>query len=61
MFNDMSPTIWKMPQSAPTEDAIFSGWQKTKSGKSLALYTITALGHPSLGSTVTDVTLLKLR
>ena len=34
-------------------DAIFIGWQETLSGEVIALYTITAAGHPSFGSTVT--------
>jgi hypothetical protein len=36
------------------------GWQKMESGELLALYNITAAGHPSLGSTVTDKSLLEL-
>lgn len=41
-------------------DAEFLGWQKINSGEVFALYNITAAGHPSLGSTVTDTTLHKL-
>lgn len=46
--------------SSSDSDAKFLGWQKTGAGKVFALYNITAAGHPSLGSTVTDKTLHKL-
>ena len=46
--------------SGSDSDAEFLGWQKTNSGEVFALYNITASGHPSLGSTVTDKTLHKL-
>jgi hypothetical protein len=36
------------------------GWQKTSLGEAFALYTFTAAGHPSLGSTVTDKGLARL-
>jgi hypothetical protein len=41
-------------------DAVFLGWQETLSGMSIALYNITALNHPSFGSTVTDRDLREL-
>ena len=45
---------------SPSTDAIFLGWQSTRSGDVFALYNITAKGHPLLGSTVTGKTLRKL-
>ena len=45
---------------APTEDAAFLGWQKIPRGDLVALYRVTAAGHPSYGSTVSDKTLLNL-
>ena len=42
-------------------DAVFIGWQKTKSGESFPLYNIIAAHHPSEGSTVTGKTLRRLR
>lgn len=42
-------------------DAVFVGWQRTRLGEPFALYNITAAHHPSVGSTVTDKTLRKLR
>ena len=36
------------------------GVQKTGAGEASALHKITAVGHPSLGSAVADVSLLKL-
>jgi hypothetical protein len=41
-------------------DAVFAGWQETGSGDAFALYTITAAGCPSRGSTVSDRTLTKM-
>ena len=46
--------------STRNEDAIFMGWQKTGSGRTFALYTITAARHPSVGSTVTGESLARL-
>jgi len=60
MFKMKNPSAPALRQSTQTKDAIFMGWQKTKSGEIFALYNITAAGHPSLGSTVTDKSLLKL-
>ena len=60
MFNDRNRTARTLPQTTWKEDAVFRGWQKTSSGEVFALYNITAAGHPSLGSTVTDESLLKL-
>jgi hypothetical protein len=42
-------------------DAIFLGWQETSSGTPLALYNVTAVDHPSYGSTVSRATLRKLK
>jgi hypothetical protein len=53
-------TAWTPQESTRQKDAIFLGWQKTSVGEPFALYTITAADHPSLGSTVTDKSLLKL-
>jgi len=47
------------PSSADS-DATFLGWQKTRSGKTFALYNVTAANHPSRGSTVTETSLRKL-
>jgi hypothetical protein len=47
-------------QDHHNEDAVFMGWQEIRSGQPLALYNITAAGHPSLGSTVTDKSLLTM-
>src|SRR5512140_428994 len=41
-------------------DAIFLGWQKTRSGKTFALYNVTAKNHPFRGSTVTETSLHRL-
>jgi hypothetical protein len=60
MFKDNSPTAGSFPQSTRSEDAVFKGWQATRSGEVFALYNITSAGHPALGSTVTDKTLHKL-
>jgi hypothetical protein len=60
MFKDKNPTARTLPQSARNEDAVFMGWQKTTGRETFALYNITAAGHPSLGSTVTEKSLLKL-
>ncbi len=38
-------------------DAEFLGWQKLGGGVAVALYVITAAGHPLLGSTVSGKTL----
>ena len=49
-----------LPGSGRGEDAVFMGWQTTRVGGPLALYNITAEGHPSFGSTVTGKSLRKL-
>ena len=41
-------------------DAVFIGWQEMHSGGVFALFIITAAGHPSYGSTVSEETLNKL-
>lgn len=38
-------------------DAVFIGWQVLRNGGKIALYNVTAKGHPLHGSTVTDRTL----
>jgi hypothetical protein len=60
VFKEISRMARTLPGTTGNEDAVFSGWQKTSWGGLFALYTITATGHPSLGSTVTDKSLLKL-
>ena len=60
MLNDKKPEATTLRERARQEDAIFLGWQRTRVGGAFALYTITAAGHPSLGSTVTDRGLRKL-
>ena len=61
MFKEKNElTAGALPYSTQPEDAVFMGWQKTGSGKVFALYNITAADHPSLGSTVTNRSLLKL-
>ena len=42
-------------------DAKFLGWQKTLSGELIPLYAVTVADHPSYRSTVSDVTLRRLR
>ena len=60
MFKEKDGTAPTLSQNSRNEDAVFLGWQKMSSGGVFALYSITAAGHPSLGSTVTDRTLQKL-
>jgi len=43
-----------------TEDAVFIGWQPNSVGGVFPLYTVTASGHPSYGSTVADDTLREM-
>jgi phage/plasmid-like protein (TIGR03299 family) len=47
-------------QGAGENDAVFLGWQTIIDGELIPLYTITAIGHPSFHSTVSDVTLRKM-
>jgi hypothetical protein len=47
--------------SVSDSDAVFIGWQETPSGDILALYTITAVHHPSYNSTVSENTLKKMK
>jgi hypothetical protein len=49
-----------LPRNSQGKDAVFLGWQKKRVGEPLALYNITAKGHPSFGSTVTKKSLSKL-
>jgi len=60
MINDRNPSGRTVPQSIRDKDAVFLGWQRMKSGEIFALYNITAAGHPSFGSTVTDQGLRRL-
>jgi len=60
MFTEKRGTARTVPQSTRHDDAVFMGWQRMESGELLALYNVTATGHPSLGSTVTDKSLLEL-
>ena len=46
-------------RSMRNSDAEFIGWQATPWGTHLALYNITAVDHPSRGSTVTEESLRK--
>lgn len=48
------------PQRVRHHDAEFLGWQRTSWGEEFPLYNITAVGHPSCGSTVTGASLLRL-
>ncbi len=41
-------------------DAEFLGWQRTSSGGDVPLFNVTAEGHPSFGSTLTEKGLKKL-
>ena len=51
----------KVKSSAVSDsEAVFIGWQEMYFGDVYALYTITAAGHPSRGSTVSEETLNKL-
>jgi len=47
----------KKKSTASNSDAVFIGWQETPTGKAFALYSVTAAGHPSYGSTVSEETL----
>ena len=60
MTEESGPAAPTERQDTKPEDATFLGWQKLKSGGVFPLYTITAAGNPSRGSTVTDSSLLKL-
>jgi hypothetical protein len=60
MFIDKKSEFRIVPQGPRRPDAVFLGWQLIRSGDPIALYNITAVGHPSHGSTVTDKTLMKL-
>lgn len=60
MVTDSSAGRGSSTEGPGNDDAVFTGWQTTRSGQSFALYTITAQGHPSCGSTVTDANLRHL-
>jgi hypothetical protein len=60
MLKIRSPAARASRHIIRNEEAVFIGWQPTRSGVAFALDDITAAGHPSLGSTVTDRSLLKL-
>lgn len=54
MFTKKNPSAAVLRESIQAKDAVFMGWQRTGLGEFFALYNITAAGHPSLGSTVTE-------
>lgn len=62
---DLARTEARMPERTtladPDSDAAFLGWQGSLSGDIFPLYTIMAANHPSCHSTVTDVTLRRMR
>jgi hypothetical protein len=60
MFKYRGQAAPAVRKGTTSTDAVFLGWQPTRSGEVFALYDITATGHPSLGSTVTGRTLRKL-
>jgi len=60
MVTDNDAASGNSPQGPGNDDAVFTGWQTTRSGESFPLYTITAPHHPSHGSTVTDKSLANL-
>lgn len=47
-------------QSVQNSDAVFPGWGKTPPGTTVILHNITAVTHPSYGSTVSEETLREL-
>lgn len=53
MAEDQEPT-------SPGADAVFIGWQPSGFGEPIAIYNVTAEGHPANGSTVTARTLRKM-
>ncbi len=58
------PSLPKSAEPLPLDDqhaqAVFIGWQWTRSGKIYPLYNVTVEGHPYFGSTVSDKTLRRL-
>ena len=60
MFRNKNLSASDSPRSIRAEDAVFSGWQPNSEGGVFPLYTITASGHTSYGSTVSDKTLREL-
>jgi len=46
-----------LPERNQSEGVVFLGWQETIAGQKVALYNVTAEGHPLYGSTVSDKTL----
>ncbi len=64
-MDNLAKTVAGMPGRPilpdPDSDAAFLGWQESLSGDIFPLYTITAEEHPSCHSTVSDVTLRKMR
>jgi hypothetical protein len=49
-----------LAQNHRREQAVFIGWQRTRSGAIYPLYNVIAEGHPYFGSTVSDQTLRRL-
>ena len=45
--------------NSSNSDAEFLGWQRTSTGKAIALYNVTAAEHPLFQSTVSEKTLRK--
>ena len=60
MVTDSDSTSGSSAEGPRNDDAVFTGWQRMRSGEPVALYTITAADHPSRGSTVTHKSLLDL-
>ncbi len=48
------------PRNDSSEQVVFLGWQKSRTGKLYPLYNVMLKGHPYFGSTVSDKTLRKL-
>jgi hypothetical protein len=58
--NSQKDNSVRKDENQSDSDASFLGWQEGYSGQSVALYNITAKGHPSFGSTVSEMSLRKL-
>jgi hypothetical protein len=50
----------KNNKTTENPDAVFIGWQENYFGTHFALYTISAIDHPSYLSTVSEKTLTKM-
>jgi hypothetical protein len=60
MFRNERSTARDQQRSNGDVDAVFIGWQPTRTGAFYALYNVTAADHPMHGSTLTGNSLLKL-